>query len=316
MGNLRRYYYANKTKIWKGVLIVAFILVIIQVLNYFAGRKNTNKTNTVSNNISTNITENTSLTTNKSSLGTGTVSESKLKNDMKIIDEFLNLCNNKKFEDAYKLVSTDCKNNLFTTYEIFKKTYCDKIFNTYKTYTTENWNGNTYKVRITEDPLATGKTSNDMSIQDYMTIVEENNEEKLNINNYIWRNKINAVNTKSNVKIEVISRDTFAEYEVYNIRVTNNSDKTLYLDDGEKTSTIYIEDSKGLKYNAASGEIIYSTLKIRPGSTVEYAIKYTNTYRASRKIKKLVFANLILDYDKYIKNPNNYNEGIKYEVTF
>lgn len=316
MGNLRRYYYANKTKIWKGVLIVAFILVIIQVLNYFAGRKNTNKTNTVSNNISTNITENTSLTTNKSSLGTGTVSESKLKNDMKIIDEFLNLCNNKKFEDAYKLVSTDCKNNLFTTYEIFKKTYCDKIFNTYKTYTTENWNGNTYKVRITEDPLATGKTSNDMSIQDYMTIVEENNEEKLNINNYIGRNKINAVNTQSNVKIEVISRDTFAEYEVYNIRVTNNSDKTIYLDDGEKTSTIYIEDSNGLKYNAASGEIIYSTLKIRSGSTVEYAMKYTNTYRASRKIKKLVFANLILDYDKYIKNPNNYNEGIKYEVTF
>ena len=104
MGNLRRYYYANKTKIWRGVLIVAFILVIIQVLNYFAGRKNTNKTNTVSNNISTNITENTSLTTNKSSLGTGTVSESKLKNDMKIIDEFLNLCNNKKFEDAYKLL--------------------------------------------------------------------------------------------------------------------------------------------------------------------------------------------------------------------
>ena len=50
MGNLRRYYYANKTKIWRGILIVAFILVIIQVLNYFVGRKNTNKTNTVSNN--------------------------------------------------------------------------------------------------------------------------------------------------------------------------------------------------------------------------------------------------------------------------
>ena len=312
MENLRRYYYANKTKIWRGIFIVAFVLVLIQVLNYFQGRK----TKKINNTNADTITSNTSLITDKSALGTGTVSESKLKNDMRIIDEFLNLCNNKKFEDAYKLVSTDCKNNLFTTYEIFKKTYCDKIFNTYKTYTTENWNGNTYKVRITEDPLATGKTSNDMSIQDYMTIVEENNEEKLNINNYIGRNKINAVNTQSNVKIEVISRDTFAEYEVYNIRVTNNSDKTIYLDDVEKTSTIYVEDSNGLKYNAASGEIIYSTLKIRPGSTVEYAIKYTNTYRASRKIKKLVFANLILDYDKYIKNPNNYNEGIKYEVTF
>ena len=52
----------------------------------------------------------------------------------------------------------------------------------------------------------------------------------VDINNYIGRNKINAVNTQSNVKIEVISRDTFAEYEVYNIRVTNNSDKTIYLE--------------------------------------------------------------------------------------
>lgn len=316
MGNLRRYYYANKTKIWRGILIVAFVLVLIQVLNYFQGRKS-NKTNNVSNtNMINTITNNTSLTTDKSALGTGTINETQLKNDITIIDEFLNLCNNKKFEEAYKLVSTDCKNNLFTTYEIFKTTYCDKIFNTYKTYTTENWSGNTYRVKITEDPLATGKTSNDMAIQEYMTIVDENKEKKLNINNYIGRKKINAVNTQNNIKIEVLSSDTFTEYEVYNIRVTNNSDKTIYLDDGEKTSTIYVEDSNGLKYNAASGEIIYSTLKIRPGSTVEYAIKYTNTYRASRKIKKLVFANLILDYDKYIKNPNNYNEGIKYEVTF
>lgn len=316
MGNLRRYYYANKTKIWRGILIVAFILVIIQVLNYFQGKKNTKVNNVSKTNTINTITNNTSLTTDKSALGTGSVSESQLKSDINIIDGFLSLCNNKKFEEAYKLVSTDCKNNLFTTYEIFKTTYCDKIFNTYKTYTTENWSGNTYRVKITEDPLATGKTSNDMAIQEYMTIVDENKEKKLNINNYIGRKKINAEKTKNNIKIEVVSSDTYTEYEVYNIRVTNNSEKTIYLDDGEKTSTIYIEDSNELKYNAASGEIIYSTLKIKPGSTVEYAIKYTNTYRANRKINKLVFENLILNYDEYIKNTEQYKDVIKFEVTF
>lgn len=316
MGNLRRYYYANKTKIWRGILIVAFILVIIQVLNYFQGKKNTKVNNVSKTNTINTITNNTSLTTDKSALGTGSVSENQLKSDINIIDGFLSLCNNKKFEEAYKLVSTDCKNNLFTTYEIFKKTYCDKIFNTYKTYTTENWSGNTYRVKITEDPLATGKTSNDMAIQEYMTIVDENKEKKLNINNYIGRKKINAEKTQNNIKIEVVSSDTYTEYEVYNIRVTNNSEKTIYLDDGEKTSTIYIEDSNELKYNAASGEIIYSTLKIKPGSTVEYAIKYTNTYRANRKINKLVFENLILNYDEYIKNTEQYKDVIKFEVTF
>ena len=87
MENLRRYYYANKTKIWRGIFIVAFVLVLIQVLNYFQGRK----TKKINNTNADTITSNTSLITDKSALGTGTVSESKLKNDMRIIDEFLNL---------------------------------------------------------------------------------------------------------------------------------------------------------------------------------------------------------------------------------
>ena len=45
-------------------------------------------------------------------------------------------------------------------------------------------------------------------------------------------------------------------------------------------------------------------------------LKYTNTYRANRKINKLVFENLILNYDEYIKNTEQYKDVIKFEVTF
>ena len=98
MGNLRRYYYANKTKIWRGILIVAFILVIIQVLNYFQGKKNTKVNNVSKTNTINTITNNTSLTTDKSALGTGSVSESQLKSDINIIDGFLSLCNTKNLK--------------------------------------------------------------------------------------------------------------------------------------------------------------------------------------------------------------------------
>lgn len=317
MGNLRRYYYANKTKIWRGILIVAFILVIIQVMNYMQKIKYKNTDNTITNITTNTVVSDTSLTTDKTIMDSGTTkSEATLKKDITVIDNFLNLCNNKQFEQAYELISDECKENLFKTYDIFKRTYCDVNFSSYKTYTTESWSGNTYRVRITEDPLATGNTSQDMSIQEYMTIVENGNETKLNINNYIGRQKINATETKNNIKIDVISKDTFAEYEVYNIQVTNKTENTIYLDDGENTSTIYVEDSNGIKYEAASSELIFSTLKIPAGSTVKYSIKYTNTYRTNRQMKKLVFEKLILNYNEYIKNTNNYRDYIKFEVTF
>ena len=316
MGNLRRYYYANKTKIWKVILIVAFILAIIHLLNYFQKtRKYNNNEELSSNNLNTLI-NNTSLTTGKSSLGTGQISITKLEKDITIIDSFLKLCNNKEFNEAYELLSDECKETLFNTYDNFKSAYCDKIFNSYKTYTTENWSGNTYKVRITEDPLATGNTSKDMSIQEYITIVDNNGEYKLNINNYIGRKKINAQKTQNGITINVISSDTFVDYEIYNIQVKNNTKNTIYLDNGKDTSTIYIIDSNGIKYEAASGELIFSTLKVPAHSTINYKIKYNNSYRTNRKISQLVFEKLILNYDEYIKDTSNYEGMIKFEVTF
>lgn len=318
MGNIRRYYYANKTKIWRGILIVAFILVIIQVLNYFQKNKSTTSKNlseSEQNTVNTLISD-TSLTTNESSLGTGVVDTNQLEKDVELIDKFLELSNTKEFEKAYELLSNECKETLFNTYDNFKNNYCDKIFNSYKTYTTENWSGNTYKVRITEDPLATGNTSNDMSIQEYITIVNNDGDYKLNINNYIGRKKINAQKTQNDITINVISSDTFVDYEIYNIQVKNNTKNTIYLDDGEDTSTIYIEDSNKIKYEAASSELIFSTLKVPANSTINYSIKYNNSYRTNRKISKLVFGKLILNYDEYIKNTISYEDTIKFEVTF
>lgn len=319
MGKIRRYYYANKTKIWRCILIVAFILVIIQFLNYFQKNKGITTNEKISaseqNTINTLI-EDTSLTTNKSQLGTGVVDTNQLEKHVEIIDNFLALCNNKEFNKAYELLSDECKETLFNTYDNFENAYCNKIFNSYKTYTCENWSGNTYKVRITEDPLATGNTSKDMSIQEYITIVNNNGEYKLNINNYIGRKEINAEKTQDDVTVKVISSDTFIDYEIYNIQVKNNTKNTIYLDNGENTSTIYIEDSNGIKYEAASSEIIFSTLKIYANSTINYSIKYNNSYRTNRKISKLVFERLILNYDKYINNTNNYEYTTKFEVTF
>lgn len=317
MGNLRRFYYNNKAKIWKTILIIVSILAIIQIINYVIKRESEEKLKSPVQNTNQNtIIDNTSLTTDKSATSGTTVNESKLEKEVNIIEQFLNLCNNKNFEEAYALLSEECKQNVFNSYETFKRVYCDKIFTSKKTYTMENWAGSTYKVRIAEDILATGQTStNGTAIQDFITIVTKDGENRLNINNYIGKTEFEASNTENDITIKVLEKDTYKDYEIYNIEVINNSEKTIYLDDGEDTSTLYIEDSKGVKYEATNNELIYSTLKVNKGQTIKYSIKFTNTYSSNRKISSLVFNKIILDYDEYIKNTSNYRDTISLKIS-
>lgn len=315
MGKLRRYYYENKTKIWKVILIIAFILILIQFANYMVGRKNEKTPQTTNNIVKNTILDNSSLTTDKSAINGGTVSNSQLEEEINIIERFLSLCNNQEFEKAYELVSNECKENLFNNFEKFKKDYCDNIFKTKKSFTTENWAGSTYKVRMAEDILATGQSSsNTMAIQDYITITDNNGQKKLNINNYIGRENFDKETNQKDIIIKILYKDVFMEYETYTIQVKNKTENTIYLDNGEKEEKMYVQDSKGVKHEAAVSELIYSTFKIEAGQTRQYNIKYINPYISNRKIKNIVFENLILNYEKYIKNPKTYTDIISYKI--
>lgn len=316
MSNLRKYYYDNKQKIWKTILIIVSIFAVIYGVNYFMRLQNDNY-NTLAQNIPQNtIVDNTSLTTNQSVVGGSIIDDSILEEHITVIENFLNLCNNKEFEKAYELLSTDCKENVFNNYNLFKTAYCDKIFNTSKTYTTENWSGNIYRIRLVEDILATGQSSTTgTAIQDWYTIVDEDGEEKLNINNYIGKRKFtDSTSTENDITIKILEKNTYKDYENYTIEVTNNTDNTIYLDDGEDTSTIYIEDSNGVKHEAASSEIIYSTLTLMPGQTKRYTIKFTNTYITNREITSMTFDKVILNYDEYLTNTENYEDTISITI--
>ena len=46
-----------------------------------------------------------------------------------LIDKYINYCNNKEYENAYTMISSNCRNALYPDIESFKK-YIDSIFNT------------------------------------------------------------------------------------------------------------------------------------------------------------------------------------------
>lgn len=302
MFNLVRWYNGNRGKFWIAILIIIAIIFFVQVTNNFYKQKpNTEKPNmssTIRNNINSNISG--TLESSTSLIEGSSVSSQNLETQTSVIDNFIKFCNNGDIEKAYNLLTEECKEEVFPSLESFKNKYHNNVFNTYKTYTIQNWSGSTYKLKLTEDALTTGKVSSNSSyLQEYMTVVKKDSEYKLNINNYIGRKEINKTTTVKGITINIISKETYMDYSEYTVKIKNTTDNTILLDNGERTDSIYLLDQKDVKEYANTGEIIYSTLKIMSGESRNYTFKFSNSYSNTREMRYLVLQNVIMNYDEY-----------------
>jgi len=311
MYKLIRFYNQNKKQIIKIILIIVFVIGIIQLLNYLVGKKNS--VDNVQINTSYVNNQTSEIVSDKSLVSGQTISRETIKKDSEIIKQFVELCNQANIEQAYELLTDECKENMFPTVEDFNRIYCSEIFNSYKTYTLENWTSNTYQIRYTGDILGTGNLNNNETRQDYITVVNKNGEKKLNINNYIGRNSLNRTTNYEDIKIVVTSVDIYMDYEIYNLAIQNNSNKDILLDTSNDTKSIYLLDGKEMKYYFYNNEIIENKLLIKSDFTNSLKIKFASTYSSNKKIKKIVFSKVVLDYEKY-ENLENKEEYKFYQI--
>lgn len=295
MYSIKRFYNQNRRNIWLVIIIIAFLFIIFRLINTFysnsrriereALQNNVNNTNDISE-------ENNNIIISNSSATGETISNSSLKTDTDVITEFLENCNNGNVEEAYNMLTDECKEEMFSTVEDFRTFYYGNIFNGNKvTFEIENWVNDIYKVDIVPDMLSTGKVNNTV-MQDYITVDNYTGEYKLNINNYISRRDINKSQEKDNVKITVNYRDTYMEYEEYNLTIENNGETSIVLDDLTNLESMYIEDQNEMHYTAYTHEITKDMLEIPSGTSKTIEIKYYSRFSSSRNIEKLVFSNV------------------------
>lgn len=302
MYRLIRFFNQNRRTIIKIILIIVFIFILIQLFNLISKNKmNDNKNENVDTDEKSNfINENSALISDESLISGRKVSENVLSQSSDIIGKFINYCNDGNVELAYDMITDECKEEMFPSIGDFEKIYYSDIFDgSKKNYTIENWYGNVYRVRITDDILSTGNLDNNAH-QDYITVMSD----KININSYVGRKEINNVTTNNNVDIDVISKDTYMDYEIYTISVTNNSDNTILLDGGNNPKSIYLLDEKDMKYYFYNNEVVASNFIVPSQYKKTFKIKFSNSYSSSRTIRSIVFSNFIVNYDEY-KNDND-----------
>lgn len=301
-----RWYNQNRTIFFIGVAIIVFAFIIIQTLNAIVGEKNEQKKNNInledsSTNQSTTISEpDTSVITGE------TISNTQSKTNTEVIKEFLEYCNNGEIEKAYNMLTEECKELIYPSIQHFTANYYKKIFTMNRMYNLENWYSSndwyTYYITYTEDVLASGNTNSENNKGDYITIVKTDNEYKLNISSYVGRVNVNETETSEGISITVNWIDMYIDYTILNISATNNTKNVITLDTKDNAETLYLYDTKNIKYTSFLNEIADEQLVVRRGATNNINIKFNKIYNTSRQLEGVTFSDIVLDYENYNLN--------------
>lgn len=310
MYKLLRFYNQNRKKLWFIVAIIVFVLIIIQLLNSVAKQQNEEKIRQTEINKNQETTLNNVVSYDKQSeaiISNDNVSRNVRNINGKLLDEFFTYCVNHNPEAAYELLSTDIKNNMYQSEAIFESLYYQSKFEGNKQYSFQAWttrgdSSNTYKVKIFDDILSTGKADSGY-VEDYVTVIKEDDNYKLNINNYIGNVRINSAVAKvkqaDSISMQVMNQYIYKDYQIFDIIIRNDSNNSILLDTREKTKETYLVDSNGIKYEAILYENNINDLTIDSNQVKKVQIKFNVVNRDDLSVKSINFDNIVLNYEQY-----------------
>ena len=282
MKKIFNYWNKNRLKITITFIIIVFAISLIIITN------NLLKQSIDENNYSETLKENT--TSKIESVITDTqIPVSVAEGNEQIIAKFVENCNNRNYEQAYNMLTDECKNEQFRTLEEFIQNYCNPIFSNNRTYSLELWNTGfgvyTYRVLF------------------YSNNILETGE--FNINGYIYMQPINKQQVTQNIEISVVNRHIYRDYEEYSITIVNNSNDTIRISDGKNSNDICLVDQNEVEYNAIMNEISVLNLEIQPGYRKNFTIRFNKLYNTYRIIDRIEFKNIILNINDEQSNAIN-----------
>lgn len=135
-----------------------------------------------------------------------------------------------------------------------------------------------------------------------MAILEENK--------WIKKPKYNGL------KINIIRKDIYKEYESYDIKVENTTENTILLDSGERVDSIYLMGANQSHYNAYSYEMDKTRITLKPEETKTITIRFNKLYSNQTVMEAMVFEDIILDYEAYkaLENKTEYTNREKCSI--
>ena len=298
-----RLYNKNRRIIWISLIIVIFCIAIIGVINKVyqeQANKNMEQYSKQSQEASNkeNPSEVVDYNEAAQSITTGGSVDQDIKDEVQgVLEQFIQYVTSKQVEQAYNLLTEDCKEILYPTLEGFEQKYCQDLYD--KIYDFQSWsstdNTYVYQVRFYDNMLSAGLDFTNHYLEDYITVLKKGDVYKVNIHNFIRANNIRKTAEANKVQFKVNNVETYLDYEIYEIEVTNDSSKEIILDTREKDNSVYVKNNDGLKIQALLYENTDEDLRVQAGESKKIRIKFNNTFNGEKRIISLGFSDIILD---------------------
>lgn len=301
MRKLLSYWNQNKRKILITIAVIALVIIIIQIANAMVKEQNKKDSN---NQIGKNIVANDITKPSEAVVSNDKLTEKETKENSDFIEQFVNYCNQHKIEEAYNLLTDDCKAELYPTKEIFTSNYVNQIFGEQVNYELQLWYtaSNCYTYRITYNKgnlLQTGGQTSTGNFLDYITLIKQNGEYKLNINKFIHKEALNKQGSNEGVEVTISSKSIYVDYEIYHMTVQNNTQKTILLNDGTNANNFSLIGTNNSTFSSDISELSVSSLTLDAQYRKAIEIKFNKMYISASKTQILQMNNVYLDKQQY-----------------
>lgn len=236
---------------------------------------------------------------------------------VEILDKYIQYCNNKEYENAYELLSEDCKKGAYPDIKDFK-TYINDIFPNKKLYSIQDYSNINgmyiYQIKIFDDFLATGLTDSEYKYYDEkITIVQEKNDElKLLVGKFLEKTDIKSIAEDDYLKIDIKTKTTTYNTETYHVKITNRSEYTAVLSDGN-VGFEEIAINLGAEYRNRNDADLQNVI-LKSGEAKEYDFTFTKFYDDGDTTQEIVF-NAIRIMDNYTGSEETAQEEIDNAIT-
>ena len=300
-----RLYNRNRKIIWIWLIIAIFCVAIINLVQYAYMEQSRKLAEKAANQITIeeekeNPSEVVNYNEAAQSITAGGAVDRDIRDEVQgVLEQFIQYVTNEQIEQAYGLLTEDCKEILYPTLEGFEQKYCQDLY--HKIYDFQSWsstdNTYVYQVRFYDNMLSAGLDLTNHYLEDYITVLKKGDVYKVNIHSFIKADNIRKTAESNKIQFKVNNVETYLDYEIYEIEVTNDSSKEIILDTREKDNSVYVKNSDGLKIQALLYENTDEELRVPAGESKTISIKFNNTFNGEKRIISLGFSDIILDQE-------------------
>ena len=287
-----RIYNRNRKIIWIWLIIAIFCVAIINLVQYAYMEQSRKLAEKAANQITIeeekeNPSEVVNYNEAAQSITAGGAVDRDIRDEVQgVLEQFIQYVTNEQIEQAYGLLTEDCKEILYPTLEGFEQKYCQDLY--HKIYDFQSWsstdNTYVYQVRFYDNMLSAGLDLTNHYLEDYITVLKKGDVYKVNIHSFIKADNIRKTAESNKIQFKVNNVETYLDYEIYEIEVTNDSSKEIILDTREKDNSVYVKNSDGLKIQALLYENTDEELRLPAGESKTISIKFNNTFNGEKKI--------------------------------